>query len=370
MKNYNDTNFITGLRFYAVFLVFLAHSAGTGFFVSYPGLLPLYYLGKYGVDIFFVISGFTIYSQLSKKNATLVDFLCIRFVRISSAYWPILGVLLIYYGIFDGAALTGWFDSSGPSLAGENIIAHFLFFGAIFPEYANNLLGVEWSLNIEIFYYLLLGFLFFHLSFNKLPKVLILLFVFFIFSVLIALFRGRLGIQDHHFLWLPFKYCYMFALGGVSFFVREYLSVKLIKPTQYIFSDLVILSCFIILIVLLNFSLYTISSFLVSFIFALVSFFLLVFVKKGSVLSPLLTSSWIVFLGSFSFSFYLIHYPMSSLLNIVDLDISSEAKLLINFLLSSIVAYIWYVIFEKRLYNGFKRKWFAKRYRLSSFTSR
>lgn len=360
MKNYNDTNFITGMRFYAVFLVFLAHSIGTGIFSEYPILMPLYHLGKYGVDMFFVISGFTIYFQLSNKRLSLIDFYYIRLSRISSAYWPILVFLIIYYWLFEGAALTGWFNHFGYSLTFKNIIAHFLFLGWGLPQYANNIIGVEWSLNIEVFYYLLFGVLFFYLQVNKLNKISSLLVIFFMFSVFISIYREQLKIPSEYFLWLPFKYCYLFALGGVSFYIRDIITNKYNIRIQKIFSDLSIILALITFILLYKYDLYTRSSFLVSFIFSIICSILLVFVNNTSKFAFVFTCSSIVFLGTSSFSFYLVHYPISNFLNLIDINVSSELKFLLNFSLSSIVAYLWYLIFEVRLYNRLKRKWFEK----------
>lgn len=370
MKSYNDTDFITGMRFYAVLLVFFAHSSGTGIYNAYPDLSSLYYLGKYGVDIFFVISGFTIYAQLSNKRIKLTDFLRIRFLRITSAYWPLLVVLIIYYSAFDGPVLTGWFDFFGPSIGSENIIAHFFFLGSIFPEYSNSLLGVEWSLNIEIFYYLFFGFLFFYFACDRLSKLLVLLALLFMLSILAALLRSKLEIAEYLFLWTPLKYGYMFALGAISLLARDFISMKGSEASQYKYSDISIIFCFFVLCVLCVFDVYLISSFLVSFIFALMCFILLIFVKKGSILSLVFTSSWIVFFGAFSFSFYLVHYPVTNFINSLDLGLPPLATLLFNFILSSVIAYIWYIIFESKLYNGIKRKWFEKECKLSSIAGR
>jgi peptidoglycan/LPS O-acetylase OafA/YrhL len=354
--NYNDTNFITGLRFFAVFLVFLSHSAGTGVYIDYPMLMPLYHVGKYGVDIFFVISGFTIYSQLSNKSLTFPVFLYIRLARISSAYWPALILILVYYSVFSGPQLTGWYDYFGASLSFENIVAHFLYLGFLLPEYANTLIGVEWSLNIEIFYYFLLGGLYFRLSINSLYSLSFLVLLLFVISLVMTVFRDDFGLSDNYFLWSPFKYGYMFALGGIAFFFRKITQRTLSEVMCNKASNISILLCCIVFFLIMYSDLYLISSYVVSFLISLIGFMLLVFVKPTSLLSPIFTARWSVFLGSFSFSFYLLHYPISTALNMVDFNMPSLLQLLMNFLTSCIFAYIWSVLFEDVLYNKLKRK--------------
>jgi peptidoglycan/LPS O-acetylase OafA/YrhL len=63
-RHYGGTEFITGLRAIAVFLVFLIHSGGGGLREVSEFLNTFVNFGKYGVQIFFVISGFTIFYQL------------------------------------------------------------------------------------------------------------------------------------------------------------------------------------------------------------------------------------------------------------------------------------------------------------------
>jgi peptidoglycan/LPS O-acetylase OafA/YrhL len=71
---YEGTKFITGLRAIAVLLVFLIHSGGAGLTEFGGALSTLVTAGKYGVEIFFVISGFTIFYQLFEGNYTLKRF--------------------------------------------------------------------------------------------------------------------------------------------------------------------------------------------------------------------------------------------------------------------------------------------------------
>lgn len=58
VRRYGETDFITGLRAIAASMVVIIH---TGAFTGFGSMgSALTGLGKYGVDIFFVISGFTV----------------------------------------------------------------------------------------------------------------------------------------------------------------------------------------------------------------------------------------------------------------------------------------------------------------------
>jgi exopolysaccharide production protein ExoZ len=91
------------LRGIAATLVVLHHSLEQSLAVS-PHILPNWAIsfGASGVDIFFVISGFIIYSvtygQESRAQESAVGFLIKRFIRIFPLYWICLFVTLALWG--------------------------------------------------------------------------------------------------------------------------------------------------------------------------------------------------------------------------------------------------------------------------------
>jgi peptidoglycan/LPS O-acetylase OafA/YrhL len=94
---------LDGLRAFSIALVILSHSFSGSSRLSGYQSLEISLLGQYGVDIFFVISGFLITYLLVKEiNATgtisLKRFYLRRFFRIFPAFYVFLLVLAILWG--------------------------------------------------------------------------------------------------------------------------------------------------------------------------------------------------------------------------------------------------------------------------------
>ncbi len=160
MKN-NRISAVDGLRAFAIIFVLLSHSswkynAQITLSVSGADFHNLIYNGWMGVDLFFVLSGFLIASQLLNRNLikdNLRAFMARRFFRIAPTYYvAILLTLFAYYiipviGNISTADLIAkwWFP----------VIAHFIFL----HDYIGrdpSINGLFWSMPIEIKFYLLL----------------------------------------------------------------------------------------------------------------------------------------------------------------------------------------------------------------------
>jgi|SRR5215471_5284390 len=103
-------------------------------------------LGRYGVDLFFAISGFVIFMTL-ERAANLRAFAVSRFARLYPAFWAALGLALA------ARALDGRLTLSlGDVLANATMLP--LLFGAPFAD------GVYWTLFCELVFYGLAGLFF------------------------------------------------------------------------------------------------------------------------------------------------------------------------------------------------------------------
>jgi peptidoglycan/LPS O-acetylase OafA/YrhL len=148
------------LRALAAALVLLAHSQN---FLHARGhvetLNPWIHFGSVGVDIFFVISGFIMVFVSSGKfqqAGASTDFLVRRIIRVVPMYWLytllIAALLFVFPQYFSGGK---HFDST-----------HFLA-SLFFVPWPNNVgavkpvLGVGWTLNSEMYFYVIFAFLLF-----------------------------------------------------------------------------------------------------------------------------------------------------------------------------------------------------------------
>ncbi len=139
---------IQALRGVAVIMVVLCHLQGVEtFFGSGPGLLPKFFLhGAYGVDIFFVISGFimaTITRGQFQNLNNAARFAFHRITRIYPLYW--LYTLLIFLSIIAHKYILG------------HVIPnyHYDLFRSLFliPQSQSPMLAVGWTLIYEMYFY-------------------------------------------------------------------------------------------------------------------------------------------------------------------------------------------------------------------------
>ena len=253
IQNSEEPNFITGLRAIAIFLVFLIHSGGGGLRKLGEAFNLFVDFGKYGVAMFFVISGFTIFYQLYSGNYSYTKFLKIRISRISIPYFPLIIIIFAYISL-GGEQFNPWaikFNNGVISLF--NLFTHLTYLASFSTKYATTIIGPEWTLHIEVFYYLILGYL---ITIGFLENKFRRLFFALIGSILIAflfLYLGHANLLDPLLVqWMPFKYAWMFVLGGVGYYCRNLVNNKLSKQIQNIISNLTILLSITSIILLLN----------------------------------------------------------------------------------------------------------------------
>jgi exopolysaccharide production protein ExoZ len=141
-------NSIQVLRALAAWAVVL-HHFGRETSSSFGDFFALY--GNFGVDIFFVISGFIMYHVVSSKEPDVKTFMIDRTFRIVPAYWLATALFVLEKFLFPEAfAYSDW--SLGSLLSS-------MFFVPVnnpagigpFPP-----LVVGWTLNVEMFFYALL----------------------------------------------------------------------------------------------------------------------------------------------------------------------------------------------------------------------
>jgi peptidoglycan/LPS O-acetylase OafA/YrhL len=153
LKN-NRIGFIDGLRGYGALGVFLIHVGGLVFRPIHPYFNWLVDMGKEGIVVFFFISAISI--CISIDNAKRFDFktyLLKRYLRLAPLYYSILGVSVLVFYIVHKT----WYV--------KNITDIFLHLGFTNLDFVNNaaqtsILGVEWTMPIIFWFYMLIPFLY------------------------------------------------------------------------------------------------------------------------------------------------------------------------------------------------------------------
>lgn len=145
---------IEALRGIAACSVVLHHSWSLGTTPHFPGSWLIKGFGSWGVDIFFLLSGYLLagYFWSKDRRASVRSFWVRRFFRIAPAYYVNLLVLFLFFAEHHAV-----FSETGAKQVAGN--ATFTFW--LRPEYSSsfNVNGVLWTLSLEMTLYLLIPLL-------------------------------------------------------------------------------------------------------------------------------------------------------------------------------------------------------------------
>ena len=264
----NKIDSIQILRFLAAFSVMMVH-------------LPLFGFGAWGVDIFFVISGF-IMMYVTESNER--SFLVKRIIRIVPLYWMLtLGVFSI--AIFFPNLL----NNTSANL--EHLIKSLFFI----PFDKNGtghfpILFLGWTLNFEIIFYLLFSISLFVSKRNRLILCSALI-ILFLFSNFLLSKKNFIFSTYYEFIFLEFIF------GMVAFIIWNKFKNKI---TNSFFNHFIFfLIIFVVAIILSNLNFIRVIHYGI-FSFALLIYFLFF-------LNNLKFPKTLVSLGDASYCMYLLH---------------------------------------------------------------
>jgi exopolysaccharide production protein ExoZ len=343
-KQYYSIQYLRGI---AAFLVVLYH-ANNLFeqYYDYSLLKGILYPGYMGVDIFFVISGFIIFT-VHKHDIGLPDrssqFFLKRFFRIYPVYWLILLAILPVYFIMPS------FGQGYETDAKEIISSIFL----LFPTENMPILVVAWTLQHEVLFYVLFGVLLILLySKNKtLAKILIISWAILCFTSLFISFETM-----HPFYKLIFNPINLeFLMGCTIAWILNKKETKL-KTAYFIFAfgiTLLLISWFSTFLGITDFNrIFTWGIPSTILIMSLI----LIERKSNSKKNRLF-----ILLGDASYSIYLTHYPAMSVINktLLALNVPNYIGNFVTFLLTVIISVIigcvFYLLIEKNIVRLYRK---------------
>ncbi|ASQ46451.1 acyltransferase family protein [Legionella clemsonensis] len=323
-------NAIQYLRALAAWMVVLHHFVQLYCTPEVSGRIASFFLhyGAYGVDLFFIISGFVIYHSTSGKTVHFKQFMVQRMARLAPAYW--FYTLLI-------TALVVNYENLIPLTAFEPVflLKSLLFLPAKNPSGIGffPLLTVGWTLNYEMVFYLIFAFtLLFPFKFRLVATTVGLLLLIFV--------THKAG---HDFLFYSNKIILEFSLGMEIYCLWKRGWVQKI---HYSMSIILMIFATLLFIIEQPIGHHCLRS-------GVPCAFIFIAVLS---LNQRLNSTWIITIGNWSYSTYLCHLLALALLRPISLSLHLPHffTLCLGFPLILAVSYLSYSFIEKPMQNYIK----------------
>jgi peptidoglycan/LPS O-acetylase OafA/YrhL len=326
MKYYNlEHNYliIDFFRIYSTVLVFFFHLKFIGF-----------ENGNYGIDIFFVISGFLItriITQSSNKNN--LNFFRNFILRRINRIYPALIITIFLTTIF-GLALVGDETLNEISYSGiKSIYAisdyYYYFFGINYYDLLDHerFLLHTWTLSVELKFYLIFAVLFVFIRNKSINFILITISLLLIISILNTLYAYYYQENARAIFFLtPYRF-YQFLFGSFAFLIHLKIGNSVAHNNRSLFF-------FIFLFIILNIVIFKDFN---SVIFRNFSIAIIVFLQLSFVPKFQIVYSFYNIIKKISFStycIYLTHYPVIKFL--IYLEFTKNELILYSFLLTAI----------------------------------
>lgn len=284
---------LNGIRAIAVFMVIIWHRFPDDHFMK---SLPL---GPYGVDVFFVLSGFLIsrilfndLKNVKEKSSIALGLIKKFIIRRSLRIFPIYYLLLFFMYFTNGTV--------GYSFK-QNFLWYF-FYGSNYLFYKNDnwygCLAHLWSLAVEEQFYLIWPFMI--LIFFK-DKIFFLL----ITTILIGTF-SPFFIDGNSYV-LTICCVNAFGIGALLAYVEINSADKISTFTKWIN----FLSVIALILIIIHYYFYKFSIFFDRFFVSIIAVAIISycrFSKNSFVVNKILENKVLVFLGTISYGIYLYHH--------------------------------------------------------------
>ena len=279
--------------------------------------------GSNGIDLFFVISGFIIFHTQINNKKNIFEFIKLRLARIVPCYWIITLFYIITYYLFPNL-----FNNLKINTA---IIFQSLFFFSQSISGTYPLVNVGWTLEYEIFFYLLF-------SFFLIFKELNIFFINIVFFSLILLIKNYLFLE------------FLFGVNVAYFYNRKNLSNK----NGFIF--------FIIGFASLILSIKSIGVFRIENVIDRIFYWGIpsLLIVLGLIYCKKFNNKFLIFLGNASYSIYLTHFIFIACyyktISFFLVNFNHDLMIILSILLSISLGSLFYIFIEKPISNFLKNK--------------
>ena len=337
---------LDGLRFLAVFFIFIAHWVQGH--VSAPIIKEIPFV--HGVIFFFVLSGFLITKSLlvnanKNKRTVIKTFYARRFLRIFPVFY-ILIIILFIINFEQTRQLIVWLITYTINIYQSIHNADI--------QHLNHL----WSLAVEEQFYIFWPFL---ILFVKQKHIIKLIVAIIIFSILVKAYLFFFVGNWRATAYFTLSNLYALGLGGLlaSFTLFKPKIIQLISNNKII---LLALSSYVLIVIFkINSNYPWYKEIFDEFLFSIIS---LLIINKTSnsgfkgFFSRFLENKFVIYLGKISYGLYLFHLLVPPLIEYLDLKVNSKPLLLIIYFTTTfILAHFSWIFIEKpinRLKNKFK----------------
>lgn len=356
----NKIKILDGVRGLSILMVLFSHLtilSPNNWFSKL--LLSFSYLGRFGVNLFFILSGFLITLVLLKTKQSksyFKNFYIRRILRILPVYY-----LFLFLGYFIFPYFANEYNQANSLNAiKKDYIWYMTFLSNILYTIKNQTSNISsfditWSLCIEEHFYLIYPIIVKGLKLSTLKRFCISIII---GSFLLRSFLLNIGFSPLQIIMLTPCQIDSIALGSI---VGIYYYENKLNSVNGIFN----LSCFILstslIMLLIKFNLLKRDSIVMnSFGYSLINFSLTTFLimllllREDGFLQKIMTSKLLTRNGQYSFFIYLFHYPISTLIREL-LNYNKDSQILIidqvyfytlNYLILIFLGYLSYNYFE------------------------
>jgi peptidoglycan/LPS O-acetylase OafA/YrhL len=305
MSHHTNTRFqyIDALRGIAILEVIIAHADTITQYHSRFGAI-----GTQGVQLFFVISAFTVFFTLTKHAEeeytpiAIRNFFIRRLFRIIPVYW--FGIIL-YTCIF-GTSSRGWLP--GPQL--WHYPLHLTLINLLHPETQSSVVPGGWSISCEVLFYLSVPLWFFTIRSISRAYILVLfstlclpIFTLFLRQILTPIFSHvDANLLTLYWQRFPTNQLGSFSFGILLFYLLKHENFMTIIRRKNINLISICFVCFLILLTLIV----KIKFLLEIHVYAML--FMLLAVLLAAKPWGIFVNKFTIFMGKISYSAYLLHF--------------------------------------------------------------